>query len=593
VASASLARVRRIAETLRYLRPMQVFYYVWRRGFGARRIEPWRGPVRARVVEPRIHADPGLAAATDAPAAEFRFAFLNHELSFPRARMDWNPAAATRLWRYNLHYFDFLTEGDRPLAEKGALIDDWIAHNPQGSAPAWEPYTASLRIVNWCKFFSSLPPADIASHWLRALYDQARWLEKNLELHILANHYFENVKALLFAGSFFDDENSARWLKKFQPELIAQLKEQLLPDGGHYERSPQYHCLVLVGLLDLFELAQQRPSIFSSQTLAALEHAIQAMLAVAQTLQTPDDDIPLFNDSASSAGMRPSTIIGRASCLGFPTGEISGHNALLLNLPDTGLYGWKAAADYFLVDCGAIGPDYQPGHTHCDLLSYVLMLDGHWLVVDSGVFEYEPGAMRHYVRSTAAHNTVTVDAQEQSEVWGEFRVGRRARVLHAGIEHAADSIAFSGTFEGFPALGGHITHRRNLDLQIEEDKVRYISVMDSISGSSSRSLKSYIHLHPAIHVELRGRVAILNRSGAPIARVVCEVGQTIGLEEGWYCPEHGLKERNGVLVLACTGPLPATLSYRLERLLPCGDSDRAKGDPSQDEHGPDDTYVRK
>ncbi len=98
--------------------------------------------------------------------------------------------------------------------------------------------------------------------------------------------------------------------------------------------------------------------------------------------------------------------------------------------------------DMMVIDCGAIGPDYQPGHAHCDTLSYELAIDGRRVIVDSGVHDYEPTQHRAYARSTPAHNTVVIDGQEQSEMWGVFRVARRARPLPAYVRQETDGRLF-------------------------------------------------------------------------------------------------------------------------------------------------------
>jgi hypothetical protein len=49
---------------------------------------------------------------------------------------------------------------------------------------------------------------------LSSLHQQALWLERNLEKHLLANHYFKNGKALLFAGLFFTGADADRLLRK-------------------------------------------------------------------------------------------------------------------------------------------------------------------------------------------------------------------------------------------------------------------------------------------------------------------------------------------------------------------------------------------
>ncbi|MEM9259951.1 MAG: heparinase II/III-family protein, partial [Bacteroidota bacterium] len=54
-------------------------------------------------------------------------------------------------------------------------------------------------------------------------------------------------------------------------------------------------------------------------------------------------------------------------------------------------------------------------------------LKGQPLIVDTGISTYEKNARRRRERSTAAHNTVSICAKNSSDVWGGFRVGKRAR----------------------------------------------------------------------------------------------------------------------------------------------------------------------
>ena len=133
------------------------------------------------------------------------------------------------------------------------------------------------------------------------------------------------------------------------------------------------------------------------------------------------------------------------------------------DLPWTGYFGYRHGGDSLIVDCGPVGPDYQPGHAHCDTLSYELHVGGVPIVVDSGTFDYEPGQFRHYLRSTAAHNTVRIDGQEQSEIWGQFRVARRARPVEAHLsDWAGGRLVFSGEHDGYRRLPGKPRHRREI-----------------------------------------------------------------------------------------------------------------------------------
>ena len=93
-----------------------------------------------------------------------------------------------------------------------------------------------------------------ARRWMRlpgqrllgSLARQLRFLERNLELDLGGNHLIKNIKALLWAGRFFENGEAARWQAKGETLLRRELEEQILADGMHYERSPAYHGQVFV-----------------------------------------------------------------------------------------------------------------------------------------------------------------------------------------------------------------------------------------------------------------------------------------------------------------------------------------------------------
>ncbi|MDE6343023.1 MAG: heparinase II/III-family protein, partial [Muribaculaceae bacterium] len=57
-----------------------------------------------------------------------------------------------------------------------------------------------------------------------------------------------------------------------------------------------------------------------------------------------------------------------------------------------------------------------------------LIINGEPFIIDTGISTYEKNDRRQYERSTLAHNTVSIDSKNSSEVWSGFRVGRRAQV---------------------------------------------------------------------------------------------------------------------------------------------------------------------
>ena len=222
------------ARTVRHLKPAQIVSLL------RRRILAYYGPARTRAelrCRDGVWLQESIAPAARA-SAENEFRFLNVMKRY-EGKVDWVSAEMTRLWRYNLHYFDYILEPNRSLDDIARLISDWISSNPMGRGEAWEPYTVSLRIVNWVKLFLR---DDLRGHirrdWLISLHEQARWLEANLEHHLLGNHYVKNGKALLYVGVFFAGADADRWRSKGLRILLDQAREQLLDDGGHFERSP-------------------------------------------------------------------------------------------------------------------------------------------------------------------------------------------------------------------------------------------------------------------------------------------------------------------------------------------------------------------
>jgi uncharacterized heparinase superfamily protein len=76
---------------------------------------------------------------------------------------------------------------------------------------------------------------------------------KNLEYHLLGNHLLENGFALLFAAVLFPESPLSR---KAEEIIRAELGEQILADGAHFELSPMYHQIILDRLLESINILQ-------------------------------------------------------------------------------------------------------------------------------------------------------------------------------------------------------------------------------------------------------------------------------------------------------------------------------------------------
>ena len=560
-----------LLNTLKYLKFRQFCYYILRRKFPAIVVHSERPRYE---VNPVILFDP--IATSCRVGEEDAIQFLNQTRSFQLKNIDWCPADTQRLWRYNLHYFDYLRDPVWSVEEKIELIADWVATNKQPSQPGWEPFTCSLRLVNWLFFFNKNKQC-INKELSNSIYEQVLWLERNDERHILANHYFENLKALLFAGCFFhntgvQDKNAEQWLKRGQKEIIQQLKEQTFADGGHYERSPQYHALMLENYLDIYNLSISNSALFDHDFISQLKNFSISNLNWLNDIVFPDKKIPLFNDSAFGIAPSLDKLNQYANDLFDYQYQEEEKNLTIIEKHDSGLYGLRTGSDMLIMDCGDIGPSYQPGHTHCDFLSYELMLAGQRLVVDTGVFEYEPGQLRQYVRSTRAHNTVSIDGDEQSEVWGEFRVARRAIKHNAQVSTVDDHIHITGAYSGFygATIGfkPRFKHQRDINVKFVKDTIGSIDVIDTLTGSGEHEAESYIHIHPDFLLDPidEKNIKILF-NGAVFAMLAINSDCQYRIEKTIYCPEFGVKHDINCIVIYRQGLMPLNLGYRIQRFI--------------------------
>jgi uncharacterized heparinase superfamily protein len=450
-----------------------------------------------------------------------RFSALNRtlELGDPPG---WDPDAPL-LWLFNLHYFAYLTE----LApeRRKALVLDWIArYPPRRGRAGWMPYPLSLRLRNWAKL------AFVAEGWsanereclLASIEVQGRCLADGVEYHLGGNHLLENALTLRFLGACFRSPAAAEWARLGDEILERELDEQFLPDGGHFERSPMYHALLVHGLLDLVNILPE-----GGRLLGRLRERLPSLLGFLEAMRHPDGGPALFNDSALDIAPEPALLLTYGERLGIrpPVPQPS-------TFPETGYYVFRRGGDALVVDAGPIGPDYVPAHAHGDLFSFELSLDGRRIVVDGGTSSYEPGPERDWVRSTAAHNTVEVGGVDQCEFFDAFRVGRRARPHQVRGRVDSDGLHLSGWHDGYRRLAGRPVHAREIRFLPEG----VLLVWDEVRSVRPHAVLSRLHFAPGATVEVTGdREAVLPGLGLTIRAF----GGVLQREGGFHAPRFG------------------------------------------------------
>lgn len=491
-------------HTLRHLKRQQ---FTGRLAFRLRRPTPDLRP--APPVRPASRPWTGPDWRPSALTGDATLTFLNLPAAITPSSI-WQDTSRGRLWLYNLHYFDDLTaEGAahrRPWHQ--GLVTRWIDENPPGAGAGWEPYPTSFRLVNWIKWSlaaGSEGPTDAQMY--RSLAVQTRWLSQRLEFHILGNHLWANAKALLMAGLFFDGPEAAAWRERGLAIVSAQLTEQVLADGGHFERSPMYHAIVLEDILDLLQASGTFPGVMPPVVIDQLQATASRMLRWLRVMTHPDGDIAFFNDAACGIAAPHAALDAYARTQGVavddaPLGRVEW-------LRESGYVRLSGARAVVWCDVAPVGPDYQPGHAHADTLSFELSIDGRRVVVNGGTSTYDPGPERSRQRGTRAHSTVEVDGRNSSDVWGGFRVGRRARPGDVRVTESDSDISVEASHDGYRHRGG-VIHHRAWRLSGEQ-----LIVIDSLSGRWQQAVARFL-LHPDAARDTPRIVSFSSSSPSPI-----------------------------------------------------------------------------
>src|SRR5208283_1976823 len=166
---------------------------------------------------------------------------------------------------------------------------------------------------------------------------------------------------------------------------------------------------------------------------------------------------------------------------------------------------------FFAMPNGIAG---KGSHTHNDKLSIVLRIAGQQLLCDSGTYCYLRDAnSRNRFRSTAAHNTLVVDGQEQNSISPStqllFYVPDEADVSPIKHSESSSGMELRASHAGYKGKAG-VTHIRILRLRGEDE----LEIEDVLQGAGTHSCESNLHFGPAWKV-----VSIKEEEGG----IVCKV----------------------------------------------------------------------
>ena len=509
-----------IYNTIKYLKPTQILYQGLNRFKKKERIYFSELPVKTRPVRiaiPELDCD-GLLVQRFKPEwmVKGKVCLLNQLVDL-KYEPSYTKSLKPLIYN-NVYYFEYgialASEYQRTkdvawweLFKK--CYEDYL----DAKADLKSAYSMALHIPNVLialELFSDAVEEDFRQKVYCELYSQYLYLQGHQEKHLLANHYFEDLKALIIGAYLFkDDKKLNGYLKAFKK----QCEEQILEDGVHFELSLMYHKLILEDVMRIGMLAKL-PDFPKCEWLVPL---IKKMTDACYSIEKGMGRTPLFNDAGDNVAKNCSQL-----CLAAEK-QFGVKPLEKKSFEQSGYYKLYDGNRALLFDAGKIGVDYQPAHGHCDCLSFELSVEGKPLFVNEGTYEYQ-GDLRKHFRKTCAHNTVEINGHEQSQCWGGFRVGKRI------------SKVFGNAGDGF-VEGGYRNYLGEEHLRRITMKDGILEVKDSVKAVSGAPVKSYLHIAPGFTYD---NGVIKQKFGEIVCKVLpvnSQVDIAKSYELAYYAPE--------------------------------------------------------
>jgi hypothetical protein len=505
-------------------------------------------------------------------------------------------------WELNRHqYFSTLGRaywltGDEQYAEVFVShVVSWMDENPPKLGINWaSSLEIAFRSIAWLwaiEFFKNSPALtpSILLRIIKVLRLNASHLETYLSTYFSPNtHLTGEALGLFYLGLMLPElKESERWRDEGLRILVSQLPRHVQADGVYFEQSSYYHRYTADFYTHLTILLRANGLPLPDQ----LEPTLKLLLDHLMYITRPDGTTPFFGDDDGGRLVmldnRPANDFRAVLSTGaslfnrpdykFVAGTVAEETIWLLGSKsvrvfeelraqppakesvafDTGGYyvlrdGWSSDSNYLLFDCGPHGTD-NCGHAHSDALAIEVAALGKTVLVDPGTFTYTGSSeMRDWFRSSAAHNTLTLDGQSSSVSAGPFSWKTTTHCERlAWLDHPRFTYV-SGRHNGYQRLTKPGTHTRSI-LFLKRD---YWFIRDKIEVTGTHEVGLWFHFESGTSPEIQvdgGRNWISQYDGEHGLNIIGFPGDNWTKEEQWVSHCYGEKTCAPVCVLSSQG----------------------------------------
>ncbi|HEX7967859.1 MAG TPA: heparinase II/III family protein, partial [Stellaceae bacterium] len=426
---------------------------------------------------------------------------------------------------------------------------DWLDRCDAWDSVAWRADVTGNRLFAWIEHADALAgrreDAALRARLLASIARQARHLARVATREIPGVRRLAALRGLVAALAALDGE---RRLERALVRLERELSAQILPDGGHVERSPAAQLAALRYLIDARAALRAR----QAEVPGALQSAIDRAAPMLRFFRHGDGMLGLFNGANEGEGGFVDLVLARAEAKGRPP----------ISAPYAGFQRLHAGRTLVIADTGVPPAPGLDGDAHAGTLSFEMSHGRERLIVNCGGYHGANADWRSVARATAAHSTLVVADTNSSEIRADGGLGRRP--THVPCERAEDggSQWLAASHDGYhPPFG--LTHARQLFLAGDGDDLRG---EDRLTGRAGQSFAIRFHLHPQVQASLAqdGATALLRLPSGTGWRLRAQ-GAVMSLAESVYLGGGELRKSQQVLLDGHVGSAGATVKWALRR----------------------------
>ena len=493
----------------------------------------------------------------------------------------------------------WLSEDEKYKNKFVQVLTDWEKDNPVDIGANWTcSMDVAIRAVNiiWgLQFFSRGDELHrfVIRRAIRLLYYHALHIERNLEKIAdgsNTNHLVADYTGLYYIGLLLPEcDRSEKWLKIAEAGLEKEMQLEVLEDGADYECSLSYHRLVLEMFLSVYILGQKNNRAFSTD----YRNKLTAMIKFSSVMTAPSGNTPSIGDNDdgfliilnNENPMDHRHLIDTGAILldlEVPSNVTAceerlwylGPDSLTIEPPTSkpkSCYlkssGYAVIRDdrtHLTFNAAPItGPGFG-GHKHNDLLSITLEIDKVPFLIDAGTACYTSDFhKRNISRSTAVHNTIRIDEQEQAPFFEKLLFlmspdGRPKIDLWTSLKQ---KVIVSATHKGYSRLVDGIIHRRTIEASLDTQS---FEITDELSGGASQEHKIELSYLTAFECKKRskpGGFIIVDDEGKSLALTVeSNVAIKSGIVPAEYYPRFGVTAKAGKIIFELKSKMPLKIT---------------------------------